>query len=127
MGKTIYKFNFGTGNFFWDNENSRLIPYGTNTSNSFGYQGGTSVAFPIPIDGEILKNVLGFQDDGKGGYIKNGIQIELNGKDTDSFLTCFGVPILFLNDLQNVCQKNGQSLKIDEQKLQDYLIKQYPQ
>lgn len=126
MEKTIYKFDFETGNFFWDKENSRLIPYGTNTRNSFDYQRGTSVAFPIPINEEILKNVLGFQDDGKGGYIKDDIQIELNGIEADSLLICFGVPIFFLNDLQNVCQKNGKSLEIDEQKLKDILIKQYP-
>ncbi len=125
MGNNIYKFNFEKDNFFWDKDNSRLIQYGSNTIDFSDYQGGISVAFPIPINEAILKNVLGFQNDGKGGYIKDSIQIVLNAKDTVTLLTCFGVPIVFLNDLQNVCKKNGQNLNIDTQKLQNFLIKQF--
>lgn len=124
MANYFYKFDFQKGNYFYDKDNDNLIRYKEDViQNTLTNPNQTSVATPISLNEDILKDALGFQDDGKGGYVKGGIQIDLNGTSPISILSCFGKPIIFLNDLQNVCQENGENLQIDDQKLRQVLNK----
>ena len=117
-----YSTEYREGNLLWNSHNSSLFICGENPLLSFEDR-IVHVAFPIPISEELLLNVLDFTDTHNSSYSKDGIIILINRNHYISVLSCFGKPIVYLNDLQNVCKDNNLCLKIDKNKLIKYCKK----
>ena len=118
----MYTFEFREGNYFWDKQNHRLIKYGEVCP--CGYQTGTSLAFPIPINEELLE-IIGFtNNNGQYVYVDDPkISIKIDGINLYGILTLFGKTVVFLNDIQNAFEDEKHFLLIDENKLKGFLLR----
>ena len=119
------------GNYLWDSDNKALIKFGAINSEivkeTTQRRLKVSCAFLIPINEDILFDVLGFASNNDGGYILNNVEIKFNGKAQigNSPYEIDGSPILYLSDIQNEFHKKGISLQIDEDMLFKVLKKRH--
>ena len=116
-----YTTTFREGVFLWEITHHRLVRYHDNELEVIsGANDAAAIVscFPIPINEEILYDLLGFTSDGRGGYQLEACCIVFDGTEqTGMPFSIDGRPILYLNDLQVICEDKGVTLNIDETKL----------
>lgn len=109
---------YNNGNYLWDSTNEVLIKIGESNT----YVDGVNTTFPIPLNEDILE-LLGFNARNAGYEDDKNHFIEIRGASPESLLWFNGLPVKNLHELQNEFSNIGDSLIVDETKLQELLEK----
>lgn len=114
-----YKTVIEDNDYLWDGTNNQLIQYKAEGSVAIGtssFNSGVKVAFPIPLNEEVLE-AIGFISNSKAEYVNENFVVKIDGTNPTSILQIEGTPIQYVSDIQNFCRNKGTELNIDKNKL----------